>query len=430
MRQASVNRRRSCRSPNGFSPPLPDISVLVTTGTVTLAKLMEEVAAARSPPVCPARSSGPLRAFSRSLAARSGGVGRIRVLAQPDCSRPCVRRAAGAGQCAHYRKLVWQMASARRASSLTCASERGRDAAGRRQRRRLRGLGSSSVLRLGNLKHDAPPLPHDATELARLRGEIGARPVWIASNTHEGEERAAAEAHLRLAQAHPNLLTIVVPRHPARGASVAAECRGLGLQVAQRSTGDRIAPCDEYLSRRHAGRDGSLLHAPASPLSAAHSIRRVATISFEAARLDSALIAATLRLHLGRSLRGLREGQRDDAHRRRAGCLPMPSGVFSPDEALRRRMAASASAAASADSGAAASRALEALFPVAAGRGECCPCGNRASGIRCAAAPRRFCPRPNARRRAAAGLGLLAPHPAAAARPRARCRAASSASAT
>jgi len=87
---------------------------------------------------------------------------------------------------------------------------------------RLRLLGARNVDAPGNLKLAAPPLPVDASELARLRALIGRRPVWLASSTHPGEEDVAGQVHRRLAAAHPGLLTIVAPRHPGRGAAVAA----------------------------------------------------------------------------------------------------------------------------------------------------------------------------------------------------------------
>lgn len=105
---------------------------------------------------------------------------------------------------------------------------------------RLRKLGAAMVLEPGNLKHDAAALTHDPTALASLRAMAGSRPLWLASNTHQGEERAAAEVHLALEAAYPGLLTVIVPRHPARGGSIARELRALGLTVACRSTGDPI----------------------------------------------------------------------------------------------------------------------------------------------------------------------------------------------
>jgi 3-deoxy-D-manno-octulosonic-acid transferase len=87
---------------------------------------------------------------------------------------------------------------------------------------RLRRLGALHVEAPGNLKFAALPLPVPRIELQRLRLAIGARPVWLAASTHPGEESVLLGVHRALAPRHPGLLTIIVPRHPERGAEIAA----------------------------------------------------------------------------------------------------------------------------------------------------------------------------------------------------------------
>lgn len=97
----------------------------------------------------------------------------------------------------------------------------------------------------GNLKYAAPPLPADGAELARLRALLAGRPVWLAASTHPGEEAIAFAAHPRIAAAHPGLLTIIVPRHPERGAAIAAQAGA--LRVARRAAGQDPDPAIEVL---------------------------------------------------------------------------------------------------------------------------------------------------------------------------------------
>ena len=78
----------------------------------------------------------------------------------------------------------------------------------------------------GNLKYAASPLPADAAELARLRRLVGDRPVLFAASTHAGEEGILALTHERLARRLPGLLTVIAPRHPERGAELAASLPG------------------------------------------------------------------------------------------------------------------------------------------------------------------------------------------------------------
>jgi 3-deoxy-D-manno-octulosonic-acid transferase len=110
------------------------------------------------------------------------------------------------------------------------------------QATRLNELGARGASTVGNLKSAAAALPADAPELARLGGEIDARQRWLAANTHPGEEDAAAVVHRRLQARHPDLLTIIAPRHPVRAAEIATTLRSQGLTVARRSQGEAITP--------------------------------------------------------------------------------------------------------------------------------------------------------------------------------------------
>ena len=92
---------------------------------------------------------------------------------------------------------------------------------------RLRSLRARDVVVPGDLKFAAPPLPADAAELQRLRQQLNGRPVWLAGSTHPGEDEAALAAHRALAPLHPGLLTIIVPRHPERGPGIAALANGV-----------------------------------------------------------------------------------------------------------------------------------------------------------------------------------------------------------
>lgn len=103
---------------------------------------------------------------------------------------------------------------------------------------RLRALGAKRVAAPGNIKFAAEPLPFDAAELGRLRTLLGSRPRWLAASTHEGEEEIAGRIHKRLAHGRRDLLTVIVPRHPARGRAIAHKLRTMGAEVALRSDGE------------------------------------------------------------------------------------------------------------------------------------------------------------------------------------------------
>ena len=87
---------------------------------------------------------------------------------------------------------------------------------------KFRTLGVN-VQEWGNLKFFTPPLPVDEAAQATLQAQIPG-PAWLAASTHPGEEEICAAAHAILLQTFPSLTTIIVPRHPQRGAAAAALC--------------------------------------------------------------------------------------------------------------------------------------------------------------------------------------------------------------
>jgi 3-deoxy-D-manno-octulosonic-acid transferase len=90
--------------------------------------------------------------------------------------------------------------------------------------KRLTQLGAPRVVISGSLKADAPPLPADDKKLEQLRNAVGHRPVLLASSTHPGEDETILPAQDALRRDYPDLLTIIAPRHPERGAEIAMLC--------------------------------------------------------------------------------------------------------------------------------------------------------------------------------------------------------------
>lgn len=100
---------------------------------------------------------------------------------------------------------------------------------------RLADLARREVLVPGNLKRAAAPLPTDQRGLAELRAAVGARPVWLAASTHPGEEELILDAHQQMTETAPGLLTVIAPRHPARGDEVEEIVTSRGLKMSRRS---------------------------------------------------------------------------------------------------------------------------------------------------------------------------------------------------
>ena len=142
----------------------------------------------------------------------------------------------------NWRRLPGGLKSLMSAFSLCLAQDE-------QQAERLRHLGAPQVSSVGNLKYAADALPCDQSELARLWEMLGRRPLWLAASTHPGEEEKIAQVHLALREDFPGLLTLLVPRHPDRGEEITALLGKLGLYVAQRSRQERPdAESDVYLA--------------------------------------------------------------------------------------------------------------------------------------------------------------------------------------
>lgn len=101
--------------------------------------------------------------------------------------------------------------------------------------RTIKMLGAPNVIVAGNLKIDAPPPPVDHDVLEQLKTAIAGRPLLLAASTHPGEEGIVAAAHANLTKDFPELLTIIVPRHPDRGPGLVADMAGRGLITERRS---------------------------------------------------------------------------------------------------------------------------------------------------------------------------------------------------
>ncbi len=103
---------------------------------------------------------------------------------------------------------------------------------------RFLSLGASAVRTwvTGNIKFDVE-LPADIPEKGRAfrANRIGERPVWIAASTHDGEENQVLKAHRILLKSFPDLLLILVPRHPERFAEVRERVQRLGFDVVSRT---------------------------------------------------------------------------------------------------------------------------------------------------------------------------------------------------
>ena len=159
-----------------------------------------------------------------------------------------------------------------------------------KQAERLRSLGAGKIAVAGDLKAAADALPVDALQLENLRQQIGRRPVWLAASTHAGEEEIIADVHRELTLIRPDLLTIIVPRHPGRGDLIARMLTDRGLRPARRRHGEPITGWTDIYLADTMGELGLFYAVAGIAFVGGSLVAKGGHNPFEAARLDCAVL--------------------------------------------------------------------------------------------------------------------------------------------
>ena len=269
----------------------PAIEVLMTTGTVASARLLEGRLPARArhqfaPVDLPRAVERFLDHWRPDLAIWvESELWPNLVLASSSRGIPMmlVNGRLSARSLARWRALPGVVRPVLQAFALCLAQDEA-------QAGRFRSLGAEGATSVGDLKAAAPPLAADPGELAALRLKIGARPVWLAASTHAGEEEIVADAHARIARDQTGLLTIIAPRHPTRGPEIAEMLRARGLGVTQRSGGERIAGDTEIYLADTLGELGLFFRLTGIAFIGGSLVDKGGHNPFEAARLGCAVL--------------------------------------------------------------------------------------------------------------------------------------------
>lgn len=99
------------------------------------------------------------------------------------------------------------------------------------------GAKPDQVVTVGNIKFDLE-IPEDIVkEGKRLKkNAFNGRLVWLAASTHRGEEQIFLDTYKELKPKIPELLLLIVPRHPERFAEVGRLCEQNNLAVVMRTS--------------------------------------------------------------------------------------------------------------------------------------------------------------------------------------------------
>ena len=101
-------------------------------------------------------------------------------------------------------------------------------------------LGMVNTINAGNLKFAAGSLSVKKLELEKLKESVGSRKLWLFASTHRGEEVIATKIHSKLVRQFPDLLTVIIPRHPNRSNEIYNILLSNGMKTSIRSKGDPI----------------------------------------------------------------------------------------------------------------------------------------------------------------------------------------------
>ncbi len=112
------------------------------------------------------------------------------------------------------------------------------------------GLPPGRVQVAGALKEDVAPPDAAPETLADLTARLAGRARWLAASTHEGEDTVLVAAHRQAFGGGDDApLLIIAPRHPHRGPEIARKLQAEGWRVGLRSDGQMPAPdTDIYIA--------------------------------------------------------------------------------------------------------------------------------------------------------------------------------------
>lgn len=102
------------------------------------------------------------------------------------------------------------------------------------------GLPPDKLQVSGSLKYDMTLRQDKITAARVLKSQWPPRPVWIAASTREGEDALVLQAFTHALKQLPTLLLVLVPRHPERFATAAAEAAAAGLRVVRQTSGSAV----------------------------------------------------------------------------------------------------------------------------------------------------------------------------------------------
>lgn len=223
----------------------PDLTPLVTTSTVTSAEIMRQrLAAPATHQFLPVDTRSAVRRFLGHW--RPSFFGMVESELWPtllfETEAAGVPRALISARISEASAKSWARAPRTIAALLGRLDLMLAQTPEVRERLIRLGAAPDRVRVTGSLKDAAEPPPADPERLAAAHAALGDRPRWLVASTHPGEDAPALDAHLRVAAARPDFLTLLAPRHPERAEEIAERIRERDLSFGRASLDDAPQP--------------------------------------------------------------------------------------------------------------------------------------------------------------------------------------------
>lgn len=101
-------------------------------------------------------------------------------------------------------------------------------------------LGAPRCIITDNIKYSAKMLDFNKQDFDLLSKAVYSRPLWLLASTHAGEEEIACRIHEILKIKLPDLLTIIIPRHPERRDEILKSCANFQLKLCLRGKNKKL----------------------------------------------------------------------------------------------------------------------------------------------------------------------------------------------
>lgn len=100
---------------------------------------------------------------------------------------------------------------------------------------RFSSLTSANVVNAGNVKYDGPAPEYNKNEYNVLSQAFADKKILVVASTHKGEDECFIEMYKQLKETNKDLLMILFPRHPHRGNEIANLLEESRVSYVQRS---------------------------------------------------------------------------------------------------------------------------------------------------------------------------------------------------